>query len=580
MMSFWVPRFLGASVKRLIGFMAVLGFASIVQAERYALLVGVDKYSFITAPTQQLRGAQTDVSMMKRMLDFYGYQSTILLRQDGSRKRIVEELSTLLKNAKSGDEAVFYFSGRGSIAPDVQNPQSKTGMEPTLVPFDGSPTSLDPDIRIRRLEDWAKQLDTRGVHVSVILDCSFQSPTRSDFGRQYNPIPRSVQRSLTASGEVRGNLFDGPGSFLSASPARGSAYEWLQNSSESRWSGAFTDQFVNSIVAALNRGENPSYLEAMREAQAYFKDKVKADYMPGLAPYPEMPQLLETAIYSDPAFGGLDPFTLPPDSKAAIAAQARIQAEREKKFRVAIEIMEPTEDKQRLQAYAKASSDLKTYLLEKLPNSEFAPQGAPPDVVVQVRAEKNKLTTSVTGDDLDKSKAYTFSGKDLRASLNGGLGAYLELRSLISRLYRLSATEQPTWTAKVTMRADPISLARGDTFNLDIGVDKEAILFLLNRDDADGILQLGFPQPGAPFSQRIKDSLQMGGTIENDSSNGRMMLRAILIPAGGSVRIAEVDMKDEVKFRDALVRQLRSVVDGIEKKRLEWTSKTINLRIR
>lgn len=561
-----------------LGALATLSTSAL--AERHALLVGIDKYSFITAPTQQLRGAQTDVNMMKRMLDFYGFKSVTLLRDGATRKAIVDNLEKYLATLKSGDEIVFYFSGRGSIAPDTSNPQAKTGMEPTLVPFDGSPTSLDPDIRIRRLEQFADQLDTRGVNVSIILDCSFQSPTRSDFGRQYNPIPRSVSRKQTQAGEARVKLFQGAGAFVSACPARGSAYEWLQNSSESRWSGAFTDQFVNSIVAALNRGENPTYADAMREAQAYFKDKVKADYMPGLAPFPEMPALLETPAYGEAAFGGVNVASLPADSKVAIAAQARIQAERERKFRVAIEIMEPTEDKQRLQAYEKASKDLEAFLKERLPNSEFAPTGAPPDVIVQVRMDSNKLTTSVKGDDLDKSKQYDYSGKDLRTCLNGGLGSYLELRSLVSRLYRLSATETPTWKAKLEMRADPISLARGETFNLDLGVDQEAVLFLLNRDDADGVLQMAFPQPGAPIMQRLTAPIQMGGTIENDSSNGRMMLRAIVIPAGGAVRVPDVDMKDETKFREALVRQLKVVVDGIEKKRLEWTSKTLNLRIR
>lgn len=562
----------------LVGLLAL--FASTASAERHALLIGIDKYSFITAPTQQLRGAQTDVNMMKRMLDFYGFQSVTLLRENATRKAIVDNIETYRKTLKSGDEVVVYFSGRGSILPDVSNPQAKTGMEPSLVPFDGSPTNIDPDIRIRRLEQFADELDTRGVKVTIILDCSFQSPTRSDFGRQYNPIPRSVSRKATLAGEARQKIFQASGVFLSACPARGSAYEWLQNSSESRWSGAFTDQFVNSIVAALNRGENPTFADAMREAQAYFKDKVKADYMPGLAPYPEMPALMETPAYGEPAFGGVDPSMLPADSKVAIAAQARIQADRERKFRVAIEIMEPTEDKQRKQAYEKASADLEAFLKEKLPNSEFAPVGAPPDVIVQVRMDKSKLMTSVTGDDLDKSKIYNFSGKDLRASLNSGLGSYLELRSLVSRLHRLCATEKPTWDAKVEMKADPISLARGETFDLSLGVDKEAVLFLLNRDDADGVLQMAFPQPGAPIMQRITAPIQVGGTIENDSSNGRMMLRAILVPGNSAVRIPDVDMKDETKFREALVRQLKVVVDGIEKKRLEWTSRTINLRIR
>jgi len=110
--------------------------------------------------------------------------------------------------------------------------------------------------------------------------------------------------------------------------------------------------------------------------------------------------------------------------------------------------------------------------------------------------------------------------------------------------------------------------------------DKEAFVFLLNRDDADGVLQLAFPQPGAPFSQKLAAPMTMGGTIAEDSSNGRMMLRGVIVPSQASVKIPDIDMMDAAKFRDALIRQLKVVVDGIEKKRLEWTVKTVNLRIR
>jgi hypothetical protein len=567
-------------VRRLLWIALAAGLVCSSLAERHAILIGIDKYSFITAPTQQLRGAKTDVDMMRRMLDFYGFKSVTLLRSEATRAKIIAALDAVDKAAKSGDEAVFYFSGRGSIAPKMETPNAKVEMEPTLAPYDAVAANSGIDLRMRRIEDWAKQLDTRGVNVSIVLDCSFQSPTRSDFGRQYHPVPRSIARTSTAAGEARSQVFEGPGAVLTACPARGAAYEWLQNSTEGRWSGAFTDQLVNSVVAALNRGENPSYVDAMREAQAYFKDKVRADYMPGLAPQPSMPTLIESPDYGVEAFGGLDVSKLPADSKAAIAAQARIQAERERKFRVGVEVLEPTEEKSRTEAARKASEELKNFVAQRLPNSEFAPAGAPPDVVVQIRAEKGKLSAEVTGDDLDKSKVFTFAGKDMRAALNGGLGDYLELRSLVSRLYKISATETPTWGASVQMTADPIALSRGEEFDLEVASDREAILFILNRDDADGVLQIAFPQPNAPFQQRISAKVSTSAMVENDSSNGRMMFRAILVPASGGVRIPDVDMKDPAKFRASLIRQLRVVVPAIEQKKLEWVSKTINLRIR
>ena len=115
------------SYKSLISIGLLSAFASMASAERHALLIGIDKYSFVTAPTQQLRGAQTDVNMMKRMLDFYGFQSVTLLRENATRKAIVDNMETYRKTLKSGDEVVLYFSGRGSILPDVSNPASQDG---------------------------------------------------------------------------------------------------------------------------------------------------------------------------------------------------------------------------------------------------------------------------------------------------------------------------------------------------------------------------------------------------------------------------------------------------------------------
>jgi hypothetical protein len=550
-------------------------------AARYGLLVGVDKYGFIKEPNRQLRGAATDISLMKRMLDLYGFDSTSLLQGDATRKRIVEELAKLESRVQRDDEVVFYFSGRGSIAPSVGDPRAKTNFEPTLVPADGAANALDADVRMQRLEDWARNLNAKGVGVTIVLDASFQNPARSDFGRQYHPVPRSIQRSFTADGEVRDELFRGPGVFLSACPAKGAAYEWLVNSSQQKWAGAFTDQLVNAVVAGLNRGEAPTPTDAMREVQAYFKDKVRADYMPGLSPYPAMANLVSDEVrYGTPFLGGVSTASLPADSKASLAAMEKAREEREKKLRVALEIEESGSEAQRKAAHERATKDLKSYLAAKVVNSEFAPEGAPPDVIVRLRADKSSVEATVTGDDLDKTKGYSFKGKDLKKALDSGLGTYLELRALVLRMHRLTATEEPTWDVPVRLASDAAAYSRGDRFALDVDAPAGALLFILNRDDADGILQMAFPQVRAPYSQRLTGSLRLGARIKEDTTSGRMMLRAIVIPSTGRTKIAEAPMADERKFREELLRQLRVVVAGMEKGQIPWMAKTINLRIR
>jgi hypothetical protein len=559
----------------------LMAAASQAMAARYAVLVGVDRYDFIKEPTRQLRGAATDVGLMKRMLDLYGFESTQLLQKDATRKRVVEELAKIEARVQRDDEVVFYFSGRGSIVPSVDSPKAKTNFEPTLVPADGSATALDLDLRMRRLEDWARNLVAKGVGVTIVLDASFQNPARSDFGRQYNPTPRSIQRPLTADGEVRDELYKGPGLFLSACPAKGAAYEWLVNSSQQRWAGAFTDQLVNAVVAGLNRGENPSAMDAMREVQAYFKDKVRADYMPGLSPYPPVSAMTtDSARYESPMLGGVNTASLPPDSKAALTAMEKVREERERKFRVALEIDDAATETQRKSGYDRISKDLQRYLATKIVNAEFAPEGAPPDVIVRVKATKSIVEATVTGDDLDKARVFNFRGKDLPKVLESGLGTYLELRSLVMRMHRLTATVAPTWSVPVRLASDGAAYSRGDRFSLDVEAPSGALLFILNRDDADGVLQMAFPQVGAPYSQKLTGPLRLGARIKEDTTSGQMMLRAILIPSDGRPKVTETPMAEEPKFRDALLRQLRTVVAGMEKGQIPWTAKTINLRIR
>jgi hypothetical protein len=561
--------------------LALLAAASPAMAARYAVLVGVDQYGFIKEPSRQLRGSTTDVGLMKRMLDLYGFDSVSLVQKDASRKRIVEELAKLEAKVQADDQVVFYFSGRGSIVPSVDAPTAKTGFEPTLVPSDGSATATDLDIRMRRIEDWARNLVAKRAEVTVILDTSFQNPTRSDFGRQYNPIPRSIQRAATASGEVRDELYKGPGLFLSACPAKGSAYEWLVNSGQQRWAGAFTDQFVNAVVAALNRGDSPTPLDAMREVQAYFKDKIRADYMPGLSPYPAMEALSTDRVrYEAPLLGGVSPANLPPDSKAALAAMEKARQERERKFRVALEVEDAGTETQRKAAHARIAKDLQRYLTSKVVNSEFAPEGAPPDVIVKVKAAKSSVEATVTGDDLDKTKSFTFRGRDLSKALDAGLGNYLELRSLVMRMQRLTATEEPTWDVSTRLTADGALFSRGDRFTLDVEAPAGALLFILNRDDSDGVLQIAFPQVGAPYKQKLTGPIRLSGRLKEDTSSGRMMLRAIVVPSEGRTKIAEASMADERKFREELLRQLRIVVAGMEKKQIPWIAKTIDIRIR
>ena len=546
------PRTRGALV------FSLLALTVLSRADRLAVVVALDDYPWITEPARRLKGAATDASLMGRTLGLYGFRTTTLLRRDATRERIVGAMERVVAAAKRGDEAVLYFSGRGSVAPDG---------EPVLVPADGAAKASAADVRMARLESWAARLGAKGARSTIVLDASFVDPGRSDYGRQYNPTPRCVPRP----GSVRPQLYRGPGLLLSACPAQGAAYEWLVNSAEGRWAGAFTDTLTNALVASLNRGGNPSALDAMREAQDYFKDKVRAGYMPGLSPQPAMAAMMaEAARYGAPIFGGLDPKALPPDSRLALAAAERARLAREGRLRVAFEAVDP-------KLRPGAERDLVAYL-KRVPKAAYAAPGEPPDVILRVEPGPKGLAATLVGDDLDKTMAYRFEGKDLRRALDAGLGDVLRLRALVARMYRLTDGAAPTWKAAVRVELDRASVARGEGFRLAVETPAPALLFVLDRDDADGVLQLAFPQPGAPYSQLVSKAARLEASAAADSSDGRMMLRAVLVPAA-KAGAAPIKMDDRA-FRARLLAQLQKVVEGMESGKIPWTARTLDLRIR
>ncbi|RYG32365.1 caspase family protein [bacterium] len=541
--------------------LAFLGLASLAQADRTAVLVGVDDYAWIKSPVQKLKGAENDVSLMSRTLALYGFKNQTLLRKDATSVRIGEALASLVGAAKKGDQVVFYFSGRGSVA---------AGGEPSLVPADGIANSASQDLTLGQLELWADRMITKGAVPTIVLDASFVNPARSDFGRQYNPTPRCIVRSGAPA--IRRDLYKGKGVFLSACPATGAAYEWLVNSAQEKWAGAFTDQLANALVASLNRGQSPTYVDAMRDVQGYFKDKVRANYMPGLAPQPPMETLVaEAARYDAPAFGGLNPSELPADSKAALAAADRQRLAREGKYRVAFETVDP-------KLRPAVQKELEAFLKRQVPGAVFAPVGEPPDLILKISTVGKDIESSVVGDDLDKAQVYRFKGRDFKKTLSEGLGDYLELRSLIARLYRLTEGGKPTWNGDVRFSSPNATLARGDGFSVVVEAPEPALFFVLTRDDADGVLQLAFPQPGAPYSQKVVTKTTLEAQIQNDSSDGRMMLRAILIPLA-KTKARELKM-DDPKFRTVLLAQLRTILPTLEEGKTPWAVKTIDLRIR
>src|ERR1044072_1192816 len=153
----------------------LVAIAATCHADRKALLIGVDAYPIVKG--RQLSGSAYDLRMMSKLMEFFKFQVEQLARANATRQAIISKMTLMANDAKPGDEFVLYFSGRGSIAAPVDKPTARVQMEPTLVPYDGKETVTDFDLRMKRIEDWAKEITDKGGHVTIIVDACFQLAT-------------------------------------------------------------------------------------------------------------------------------------------------------------------------------------------------------------------------------------------------------------------------------------------------------------------------------------------------------------------------------------------------------------------
>ncbi|HWA84370.1 MAG TPA: caspase family protein, partial [Fimbriimonadaceae bacterium] len=367
--------------------LGLLALSALAFGDRYALLIGVDQYPKIK--NDELTGSAYDLVRIGDALKPYNFVATVLTKKDATQAAITAKLDALaaIEHSHAGDEFVFYFSGRGSIAPPAANPKALVDMEPTLVPYDGNETNTDKDIRMKVIEDWAKDITDHGGKVTVILDCCFVAPFRAKgIGRQYRETTRCFIRAATSAGEIRDQIYQGPGVFLSACQSKGSAYEELANERLHRYVGAFTNRLAGEIIMEIVRQHAvPTFTSVMRNVGDDFKSIVHPDYMPGAAPIPSTKDLVAGAeTFDKPMFGGLDsPNAIPPAVVQADNEQ-KVQLE---KLRIGLDLdptFKPGDDKARMAKYDQLSQELRAYVEKNCPFAEYAPKDSLAQIQVSV----------------------------------------------------------------------------------------------------------------------------------------------------------------------------------------------------
>ena len=171
--------------------------SSIRLPRRAALLVGVNYLN----TENQLNGCYNDVVNVAQYLRLnLGYtQDSIKVLTDGNqgtniqqmmlptRENILTGISKLIADMLPGDEAVFHFSGHGTLIRDT-NGDEATGFDSCLCPIDYNTAGLitDDDLRTFLINKIPK-----GVKLYVILDCCHNG-TGCDIRYKYEDFSRLI----------------------------------------------------------------------------------------------------------------------------------------------------------------------------------------------------------------------------------------------------------------------------------------------------------------------------------------------------------------------------------------------------
>lgn len=150
--------------------------------KQFALLVGINNY-LASSEVRPLKGTENDVELMRKVLvgkfRFPNNESAVktLVGSKATKKNILDAFkSFLIENAKSnrgatrddGPVVVFYFSGHGSQADDVDKDEPD-GYDETLVAYDSRSPGV-ADITDDELGALFTELSSHTSNVTFILD--------------------------------------------------------------------------------------------------------------------------------------------------------------------------------------------------------------------------------------------------------------------------------------------------------------------------------------------------------------------------------------------------------------------------
>ncbi|HYI13083.1 MAG TPA: caspase family protein [Thermoanaerobaculia bacterium] len=164
-----------------LAFIALLAIPTTAQPTKRALLIGIDDYTASTLPPAgpkqhrgwpDLQGTANDVRILAEMLVLrYGFDRKniiTLTNQQATREEILRSIDQhLVRPARKGDVAVYYFAGHGAQVPNAASDEPDR-LDESIVPADSRRGAAD--IRDKELRGRFNQILDRGAHLTLLLD--------------------------------------------------------------------------------------------------------------------------------------------------------------------------------------------------------------------------------------------------------------------------------------------------------------------------------------------------------------------------------------------------------------------------
>jgi len=230
------------------------------KGKKTALLIGINYFN----TRYRLYGCINDTISMKKLLsEKYGFTNFIELTDatnnplKPTKKNIIDNLTKLLVNSKSGDQIVFFYSGHGITSKDL-NGDEISGLDNLLVPSDSTENSKNYIVD-DELKDIFNKYLKQGVQVFSLLDCCF-SGTGLDL--KYNYLDTTNEGKLTTNekqSETQGQviMISGCTDYQTSSDV-----QFTDSSNNKFYGGAVTYSFLKCLSPNISY---KSLIEKMRQ---------------------------------------------------------------------------------------------------------------------------------------------------------------------------------------------------------------------------------------------------------------------------------------------------------------------------